>query len=237
MGSPATDSTIRGLGRLSRAQLEQTTRRIARRVGVDRPTSAAVGAVPVPDSAMAGAAECLLSDASPPTLANHCRRTYAFAALLGARDGLEWDAEILYVAAMLHDLGLTQRASGDVGFELMGATAAHEFVLQRGWAPERAALVHRAIALHLEVGRAVRERPEVALLHLGAAADVTGMRLEDISPDTVAELVERFPRLGFKAYFAERMREEARRRPDSTTAFLCRWGQFAWRIDRAPFDE
>jgi hypothetical protein len=89
----------------------------------------------------------------------------------------------------------------------------------------------------MDAGRATRQRPEIALLHLGAAAGVTGMRLEDISPATVAKILERHPRDGFKAFFAEAIRDEARRHPASTTARLCRWGQFIRRIERAPFDD
>lgn len=88
-----------------------------------------------------------------------------------------------------------------------------------------------------DVGRAGRDRPEVALLHFGTAADVTGMRLEDIHPDTVAEVVDAYPRQGFKEFFADKVRKEARAHPASATAALCRWGQFTWRIKQSPFSE
>jgi HD domain-containing protein len=241
MPSPApattTAPTPRLIARLGRAQIEQTTRGLAHLIGARRPSQATLDTIPVPDTASASAAEALIAESVPLTLVRHSHRTYAFGALLGARDGLDWDAELLYVAAMLHDLSLGDSARRDEPFERVGAQMARGFALERGWPEERAELVGRAIALHMEVGRATRERPEVALLHLGAAADVIGARLQDISPDTVAEVVERHPREGFKAFFADAMRDEARRNRRSTAARLCRWGQFTWRIKRAPFEE
>lgn len=41
---------------------------------------------------------------------NHCLRTYAWGMILGAHDGLRPDAELLFVAALLHDLALTSLA-------------------------------------------------------------------------------------------------------------------------------
>ena len=89
----------------------------------------------------------------------------------------------------------------------------------------------------MDVGRAGNERPEVAFLHFGAAANVTGMRLEDIHPRTVEEVLASHPRQGFARFFAEKVRAEARAYPASVTANLCRWGQFSWRIEHSPLQE
>jgi hypothetical protein len=91
--------------------------------------------------------------------------------------------------------------------------------------------------MHLDVGRAGRERPEIALMHAGAAADAIGMRLEDISPQTVTEVLAVHPRGDFTTYFAGKVRAEARAQPRSTTAAMCRWGQFAWRVEHAPLPD
>lgn len=131
---------------------------------------------------------------------------------------------MLFVSAMLHDLGLTEYLGGQGPFEQRGAAAAESWLLTHGWPETRAALVAKAIRMHLEVGRAGKERPEVALLHFGAADDVTGMRLEDIHPHTVEEVLDAHPRAGFKQFFADKVRSEARANPASATASLCRWG-------------
>lgn len=225
------------VSRLGLAQLEQTVRRAARRMGKDRPQPVGLTEVPVPDSAVALEAAALVQHEAPATLAAHSHRAYLFGALLGKRDNLNWDPELLFVAAMLHDLGLTEFLGGDGPFEQRGADAADSWLRDRGWPANRAVVVARAIRMHLDVGRAGKDRPEVALLHFGTAADVTGMRLEDIHPATVAEVIDTYPRQGFKKFFAEKMRAEARTQPQSATAALCRWGQFPWRITHSPFAE
>lgn len=231
------EPTLITVGRLGRAQIEQTLRRAARMMGRGRPQRVPLGDIDYPDTPSALAAASLLSAQAPGVLAAHSYRTYLFGAALGTRDGLDWDAELLFVSAMLHDLGLTTFIGGDGPFEQRGAAAAESWLTGQGWPADRAALVAAAIRMHMDVGRAGRERPEVALLHFGAAADVTGMRLEDIHPQTVAEILDAHPRAGFKKFFADKVRAEARANPASVTAGLCRWGQIAWRIEHSPFPE
>jgi len=222
---------------LGRAQLEQSMRRAARQMGWRRPEALALSAIGYPDTAVSLEAASLLRGQAPAVLTSHCYRTYLFGAALGTRDALRWDPELLFVSAMLHDLGLTDYIGGQGPFEQRGAAAAESWLLAHGWPDERAAIVGQAIRMHLDVGRAGKQRPEVALLHFGAAADVTGMRLEDIHPRTVEEVLDGHPRAGFKQFFVDKVRAEARTNPQSATASLCRWGQFPWRIKHSPFAE
>jgi hypothetical protein len=231
------DSTLALIARLGRAQLEQSLRRAAHMMGRGRPVPIALTDIGCPDTATALEAASLLRAHAPDVLAAHCYRTYLFGAALGTRDGLDWDAELLFISAMLHDLGLTDFNRGEGSFEQRGAAAAQSWLIDHGWPEDRASVVAKAIRMHMDVGRAGKERPEVALLHFGAAADVTGMRLEDIHPRTVEEVLASHPREGFKHYFAEKIHTEARAYPTSVTADLCRWGQFAWRIQHSPFQE
>lgn len=230
-------STVSVIGRLGRAQIEQTLRRAARMMGRSRPEPLAIRDIEYPDTAVALEAASLLRAQAPGVLAAHCYRTYLFGAALGTRDGLDWDAELLFVSAMLHDLGLIDFLGGEGPFEQRGAAAAQSWLIEHGWPEDRAWVVAQAIRMHMDVGRAGQERPEVALLHFGAAADVTGMRLEDIHVRTVEEVLASHPREGFARYFADKVRAEARAYPTSVTADLCRLGQFAWRIEHSPFKE
>lgn len=56
----------------------------------------------VPDSAAAAEAEGLARAESSPMLYGHALRTYFFAALLAAQDGMRYDEELLYVGCVLH---------------------------------------------------------------------------------------------------------------------------------------
>src|SRR5215217_6099423 len=45
---------------------------------------------------------------SSPALVNHCIRSYLWAASYGRLNGIAYDEELLYVSALLHDLGLVR---------------------------------------------------------------------------------------------------------------------------------
>jgi len=80
--------------------------------------------MPVPDSALALRARELIADVAAPFLVNHSVRVYAWAVELARHDRLQFDPEILFVSAMLHDIGLVP--AYDVGgcYEVDGAIAA-----------------------------------------------------------------------------------------------------------------
>ena len=78
----------------------------------------------------------LVTDVSPAVLSNHCIRSYVFAREIAAsqdlRGGVHYDNETLYLACLLHDLGLTDHGSGDERFEIQGADAAQRFLRRCG---------------------------------------------------------------------------------------------------------
>src|SRR4051794_6973711 len=61
--------------------------------------------LPAPSPATTAAREVVVRYSSA-ALVNHCDRSYLWSASLGQLKGIPYDAELLYVAAMLHDLGL-----------------------------------------------------------------------------------------------------------------------------------
>ena len=89
--------------------------------------------ITIPDSALAREITEFIRDAEDDLLFDHSRRVFLFGALQGRRRGLQPDLELLYAGAMFHDLGLTQRyRSSALRFEVDGANAARDFLLQRG---------------------------------------------------------------------------------------------------------
>ncbi len=64
--------------------------------------------VVIPDSQLAREVTQLIRDTESELLFNHSTRVYLWGALLGKRKNLEFDPELLYVAAMFHDIGLTE---------------------------------------------------------------------------------------------------------------------------------
>jgi hypothetical protein len=178
----------------------------------------------IPDTRLATAAVELLTASSSATMVNHCFRTYRFGLALADRGGLAPDRELFFLGAALHDLGLTPTYDGPAPFEIQGADAAHAFLLAQGADPDRADLVAEAIRVHLLVTTAKDPRPEVALVSMGAAVDVFGMRIDRIDPDVTRRIVEEHPRLGFKEAVAALIGDQAARKPDSTIAQLLQAG-------------
>ncbi|HEY9656564.1 MAG TPA: HD domain-containing protein [Crinalium sp.] len=131
------------------------------------------------------------------------------------RDGLKCDRELLYLGAIMHDLGLTERFDAEQRFEVNGADAARAFALEHGLPDEKAEIVWDAIALHTSIGIAIRKQPEIALVHLGASADLIGMRLSDITPETVEQVLDAYPRLGFNQQITQLMVSQVKRKPQA----------------------
>ena len=63
--------------------------------------------VVIPDSLLAREVAQLIRDTESELLFNHSTRVYLWGALLGKRKGIPFDSELLYVASMFHDIGLT----------------------------------------------------------------------------------------------------------------------------------
>jgi hypothetical protein len=189
-----------------------------------------------PDSALADAADGMLRASAPPVLVEHCLRTHAFAVALLDAARRPYDPELLFVAAALHDLGLTPAwDDGTTSFERRGAEVARQLLLDEGASPPAAELVHDAIALHLELSSATDPRPEVAGVGMGAAVDVLGLRIDELPAGTLDDVLARHPRLGLKDWLVEAMVAEAAVKPGSRAAALDREFGFPALIAAAPF--
>jgi hypothetical protein len=158
-----------------------------------------IAGIKIPDSAMAKQSTELLREYSNELLYNHTLRVYLFAALNGKQKRLKFDAELLYVSTMFHDLGLTEHyRSDDKRFEVDGANAARDFLHGYKVSPQSIQLVWDTIALHTSPGIAEYKEAEVALLNYAAALDVIGRGYDQLSNTDREEIVKQFPRNGLK---------------------------------------
>ena len=173
-----------------------------------------VAGVTIPDTALCNAAVDLLESSSPEFLCTHCLRTYIFGSLAVRGLGRSVvDEEAAFCGAVLHDLGLVPAYRRDNRFEVDGADAAREFCAKHQVPPERADLVWKAIALHTSPGIPTRWADEIALVHLGAGLDFLGLGLDQVPPQLVEEMFEKYPRMNFKAEFRNLLVEHCRRNP------------------------
>jgi hypothetical protein len=153
---------------------------------------------------------------SEPYLFNHVMRSWLFAVTLAEHKGQPYDAEVLAVATLLHDLGLTKVADGPLRFEVEGANAAREFVLEEGLDERRAQLVWDSIALNSTPSICLHKEAEAALCVQGVGVDWGGWRYDSIPEAAMARILEEFPRLGMKHYFAHAVCRIAEARPETT---------------------
>ncbi|CCB71387.1 HD domain-containing protein [Streptantibioticus cattleyicolor] len=173
-----------------------------------------VAGVPIPDSRLAREAVAFARGAAPEVLFNHVMRTYVFGALVFDRRGVRYDRELVFVASVLHDLGLVESFQTPTErFEVDGADAAQRFLLRHRMSADRAALVWDAIALHTSVGIATRKRPEIAMVSVGSGLDFSGNGLQQIPSDVLEEVLTAFPREGFKEDAVDRILSLCRTKP------------------------
>lgn len=197
-------------------------------------TLAAIG-IPVPDSAIAHAARELIGDVAPPYLVNHSVRAYAWAVELARHDGWAFDQEILYVSALLHDIGLVPAYDLGGCFETDGAIAAERFALEHGQPAERARAIFDVIDLHMLADAPPGSTNEVVLLNDSTGTDVTGYRYADVRPEAIEPILVAYPRLAFKRDFAAAFVDQASRKPGCRVAEMVRTGKLE-AIANAPFD-
>ncbi|WP_432783396.1 HD domain-containing protein [Pseudomonas corrugata] len=176
-------------------------------------TPVIIGGFSAPDSELAQKASSLVERVHTKPLLHHVHRTWWFAEFLGQQRGLKYDREAVYLAALLHDLGLTNEFSAEQRFEVDGADAASRFLLANGYSKSKTELVWDAIALHSSAGIADRKQPEIALIYLGAHVDVMGLNIEEITPSLIEDALALYPRIGMKAAFTEAVAEVARKKP------------------------
>ena len=172
-----------------------------------------IGGIVAPDSELARKAFVIAEQAHSKTLLNHVHRTWWFAEFLGKKREMKYDREVVYLASLLHDLGLSDDYAADKRFEVDGADAASKFLHDHGYPKAKTDIVWDAIALHSAADIADRREPEVALVHFGAHVDVMGLRMHEISPQLIDDVITLYPRLGFKKAFSEALAEVARKKP------------------------
>jgi hypothetical protein len=176
-----------------------------------------VAGVEIPGTELVREATDFIRTAEDDLLFDHSRRVFLFGALRGRQLGLQPDLELLYVAAMFHDLGLTSRyRTSTLRFEVDGANAARDFLIERGVDDGDARKVWLSIALHTTPGVPQFLEPEIALVTAGVETDVIGISRDGLSVEALAAVTAAHPRPDFKHRILTAFADGMRHRPRST---------------------
>src|SRR5258708_4285300 len=158
-----------------------------------------IAGVNLPDTELVTAITAHIRAAEDDLLFNHSRRVFLFGVLQGRCRGLRPDLELLYAGAMFHDIGLTERyRNSTLRFEVDGANAARDFLLEHGVDEADADKVWLGIALHTTPGVPEFRSPETALVTAGVETDVLGIGRDDLAPEDLEACLAPWPRTAFQ---------------------------------------
>ena len=204
--------------------------------------------IKVPDTALVRDAVDLSRSSLEPFLFNHVMRSWLFAVVLS--DGAEHppDSELLAVAAVLHDMGLTDRYTTENRFEVDGANAARTFLSDRAISTRQIQLVLDAThstLFHTRSPQGARGRNDPFGDSRRCPRRRTGI---EIPQDKQRAILSEFPRLAFKDQFKGCLCSVVRQKPMTTMDNILRdFGiryvdgfalpNFADLVANAPFSE
>lgn len=171
----------------------------------------------VPDTPAARGARELMDEYHSPSLVNHVLRSWLWAeafAVIEGRTGV--DHELLYAAALLHDIGLAPAFDNHVlGYEEAGGHVGEAMAAGAGWPVERRRRINEVIVRHNwpEVDPAFDL--EGYLLETATGLDIAGRRDAEIPLEFRREVLTAHPRLGLAEEFGAGVQEQAARKPHS----------------------
>lgn len=175
-----------------------------------------IAGVTVPYTALVARAMEKMRALSEPYLFNHAVRSWLFAVQLAELQGVSYDEEVVAVASLLHDVGLTEEYQGKRRFEVEGADAARALAKAGGTDDRRAQLIWYCVALNATLSISPYAEPEVGVCTAGAGADFAGLLYERIPPMDAARILAAFPSLQMKRQLKENLCGVAQARPETT---------------------
>lgn len=190
----------------------------------------------LPDTPACRAALEVATAYATPALLNHSVRSYLWAAGYAVTRGIQFDAELLYVSALLHDISLVPAFDNfSLPFEEAGGHLAWVFGAAAGWPVERRQRAADVIIRHMWDKVDVTTDPEGHLLELSTSMDVSGRQTDDIPVDLRADVLARYPRLEFPTEMIGYFEDQGARKPHCLAAKFVGSG-FANRVRANPLD-
>ncbi|MFG1790993.1 HD domain-containing protein [Nocardia sp. NPDC049149] len=176
----------------------------------------------LPDTRVANQCLALAVLEESRAIANHSIRSYLFARLFAdhiqAKPGDDYDQELLFIACVLHDIGLGRSASTQVRFEVESAEMAALFLTERAVPAADVDAVWQAIALHTSPHIAEHRNTLCYLTRSGINLDF-GPPSEFISDAQGAAIHEAYPRHSMVTSLVNAVVGQADAYPDKAPPF------------------
>lgn len=179
-----------------------------------------------PATPAARAARSLAGRYQTESMQNHVMRSWLWAeafAVVEGRDGI--DHELLYVSALLHDIGLESAFDNvHLSYEEAGGHVAVALTAGAGWDEDRSRRALEVIVRHNWPSVDPAMDVEGYLLEVGTALDISGARPDALPANFLREVLTAYPRLQLAGEFGGRVVEQATRKPHTSAHRLAAGG-------------
>lgn len=179
-----------------------------------------------PDSAAARAALSLATQYHSPSMVNHVLRSWLWAeafAIVEDRTGV--DHELLYVAAVLHDIGLVPEFDNVLrSYEESGGHVAVALTRGAGWDQHRGQRALEVIMRHNWPAVDPDLDIEGYLLEIATGLDISGARPDVLPGNFIREVLDAYPRLDLAQEFGTGVVDQASRKPHTAAHRLVEGG-------------
>lgn len=193
--------------------------------------------IPVPDTLAAHGALTLAREYQSPAITAHAMRSWLWAEAFARVDGVTGiDHELLYVSAVLHDIGTVEEFDNHtISYEHAGGHVGVALTAGAGWPRARRERVLEVIVRHNWPSVDASMDAEGHLLETATALDISGARPDALPADFVREVVAAHPRGALAAEFGACVLDQAARKPDTAARRLVDGGVVA-KLAAHPFE-
>lgn len=160
------------------------------------------------------------------SLQNHVVRSWIWAEAFAIVEGrTDVDHELLYVAALLHDIGLAPAFDNvRLSYEEAGGHVAEALTTGAGWTVDRSLRALDVIIRHNWPSVDPAFDLEGYLLETATALDISGARPDALPGDFVREVLDAYPRLNLADEFGSGVVDQAERKPHTSAKRLADGG-------------
>ncbi len=179
-----------------------------------------------PDTPVARAALAFAARHQSPSMQNHVVRSWIWAEAFAQIEGrTAIDHELLYVSAMLHDIGLAPAFDNVLlSYEEAGGHVAAALTTGGGWDEARSGRALDVIVRHNWPSVDPELDQEGYLLEIATGLDISGARPEALPTEFLREVLAAHPRLDLAVEFGSDVVEQAGRKPHTSAKRLADGG-------------